>query len=246
MLRDTGSNDLHTITVDFGDGSPLQTSQLELGERSFGGFRHTYVDDPDGPNDNYLITVTASDGVDSSSVTLPFEVRNADPSVSIRSDRIIDATVRLVADIQDAGLLDTHTIEWFVNGVQVAGSKVLSVPRPVGGPLDVVFRAIDDDGGIGEVSTTLFVLDDNGNTVNISSTAGQITVDVDGTPHTFTPVDQVLIATVGGDDVVTVDPAVTTNIQVNAGDGNDVVTTAGGNDTLIGGAGADTLVSGGG
>ncbi len=129
-----------------------------------------------------------------------------------------------------------------------SGRRIESLERTQAGrrSLDVVFRAIDDDGGVGQVSATFFVLNDDNNTVNVSQNGGQVTVDVDGTPQTFAAVDQVLIAAAGGNDVVTVDPAVTTNIQVNAGAGNDVITTAGGNDTLIGGPGADTLVSGAG
>ena len=88
-----------------------------------------------------------SDGIDSTQAVVPFEVRNAAPSVSIQSDRITDTNVRLVANIDDAGINDVHTLEWFVNGVQVPGSRVVSIPRPSGTSLDVLFRATDEDGG---------------------------------------------------------------------------------------------------
>ncbi len=246
VFTDAGLSDIHSVTVDFGDGSAPVVTVVEFGDRHFRDIRHTYADDPAGLNDNYLITVTMDDGDQTSSATVPLEVRNADPIVSIRSDRITAATVRLVADIQDAGILDTHTIEWFVNGAPVAGTKIVSVPRPVGTALDVLFRATDDDGGQGTVTANYFVLDDAANTVTITDgVGGQVSVAVDGQPPAvFIPKDQILIATGGGDDRVTVDPAVTTNIQIDAGAGDDSIITASGNDTLIGGSGDDTLVAG--
>ncbi len=248
VFHDSGLSDIHELRVDFGDGSDPVVSLVEFGDRSFKDIRHTYVDDPAGVNDNYLITVTMDDGTQTSTAVVPIEVRNVDPIVSLRSDRVTDATVRLVADIQDAGIRDTHTIEWFVNGTPVPGSNVVSVARPTDAPLSILFRATDDDGGTGTVTAHYFVLDDADNTVTISDgVGGQVSLVVDGKPAVvFMPADQILIASEGGDDVITVDPNVTANVQVDAGAGDDRIVSSSGNDTLIGGSGSDTLIAGAG
>lgn len=48
----------------------------------------------------------------------------------------------------------------------------------------------------------------------------------------------------GGDDVITIDPAVSVNVVVDGGDGNDKITSGAGADTLSGGAGKDTIYGG--
>jgi Ca2+-binding RTX toxin-like protein len=246
VFSDSGMNDIHHVTVDFGDGSAPVVTAIEFGDRSFHDIRHTYLDDPEGPNDTYLITVTVSDGASSSTAVVPLTVLNADPVVALRVDRVTDATVRLAAEIQDRGILDTHTVAWFVNGAPVAGTNLVSIPRTTGALLNVVFQATDDDGGVGTVTANFIVLDDTDNTVAISDGGGgQVSLAVDGQPPlVFVPGDHLLIATMGGDDVVVVDPAVTINIQVDGGAGNDSIVTAAGDDTLIGGSGNDTLVAG--
>ena len=49
-----------------------------------------------------------------------------------------------------------------------------------------------------------------------------------------------------GDDVITIDPAVTLNVVVDGGDGNDKITGGGGADSLSGGASKDSIYGGNG
>src|SRR5690606_18292132 len=74
----------HTILIDWGDGSPVQTLTLPVGSRSFGPVAHTYRDDdPTGtPSDLKTITVTVRDEADaSSSASRTVTVSNVAPVV---------------------------------------------------------------------------------------------------------------------------------------------------------------------
>ncbi len=247
MFLDSSASDIHTVVIDFGDGSTPRVIPVEFGDRIFADVRHTYVDDPAGPNDEYLIQVSVSDEISSSSAIVPLKVLNVAPEVSIRSDRLTNNTVRLEATIDDVGLADTHTVEWFIDDVQVAGGRLLSVPRPTSGPLEVRFRAIDDDGDAGQVEAMYFVLDDTNNNVHVmTGTDGTVAVDIDGEMTAVEALDEIMFALGAGNDVISIDSTVTANVQVDGGLGNDMIVSGGGNDVLVGGAGADTLIAGAG
>ncbi len=57
IFSDSGASDIHSVTVDFGDGSTPVIKPVEFGDRAFSGFTHTYRDDRRGTNDQYLIRV---------------------------------------------------------------------------------------------------------------------------------------------------------------------------------------------
>ena len=238
---DTGIDDLHSISVDFGDGT-TEVFAADAGQRDF-VFNHSYADDPSGNQSNYLLTLTVDDGADQSTQLFPIAVNNVAPELSLFVDRITSSTVQLNATITDPGLPDTHTYEWFVDGTQVPGANLISVPRPSGSnAVEVTVRAIDDDGGVDEKTASLVVLDDKNNTVNIGETAGQLTLSVGGGAATnFPDSDQLIIATLGGNDSVVADPAVSANLAVYAGEGDDTVVTSAGADYVVGGPGADHI-----
>ena len=112
-FTDRDSLDVHTATIDWGDGSPVQP--LSVHENNGSGFvfgNHAYAD-----NGNFTIRVSVTDnrgGVFSG--VAPMTVQNAEPRVSFvsSSSRLIplgDAiTVR--ADFSDYGTRDTHTAVW--------------------------------------------------------------------------------------------------------------------------------------
>ena len=54
-------------------------------------------------------------------------------------------------------------------------------------------------------------------------------------------VESVAVAMLGGDDVLTVDPAVATQVVADGGDGDDIITTGAGDDVIGGGAGDDAI-----
>jgi ELWxxDGT repeat protein len=95
---------------------------------------------------------------------------------------------------------------------------------------------------------------DGDDTITVIPTSGKpvggkyeyLTVSIDGNPISFKTAGNLYIFTGPGDDTVTIDPAVTANVSIVGGDGNDSLTGGAGNDTLVGNAGADELLGGGG
>ncbi len=122
-LLDAGVHDLHTVTVDWGDGTQ---ELVTLDGRSFQA-SHLYADD-DGTasvSDTYLISVAAVDNADASSVanaSVTLTVVNIAPTVvSVTSDAfdtgaLVSAgqTINLEALFKEYGFSDTHTatIDW--------------------------------------------------------------------------------------------------------------------------------------
>src|SRR5262249_5320249 len=82
-FTDPGTQDTHTVTIDWGDGSSATTVNLAAGVTSFDGITHQYLDDnPTGtPSDIYTIsvTVTDKDGATSAAATAPVTVNNVPP-----------------------------------------------------------------------------------------------------------------------------------------------------------------------
>lgn len=124
-FTDADSGDSHTASIDWGDGSPLDTPTPSGGNVSGS---HTYVD-----NGSYTVTVTVDDGTDSGSDTLLVTVANADPVVTANTLTSVPegptGTLAL-ATYTDAGSSDTHTadINWGDGntdlGVAVSGGTV--------------------------------------------------------------------------------------------------------------------------
>ena len=98
-------------------------------------------------------------------------------------------------------------------------------------------------------------------TVTVNGTAGNDTVQVTGSGGSVSVAglpalvtisgseagsDQLVINTLGGDDVITAAglPAATVQLTIDAGAGNDTITGGDGNDMLLGRAGNDTVIGG--
>ncbi len=166
------------MTVDWGDGTPVETFDLTVGSRSF-VTTHQYTDDnPTGtPQDLFDITVTVTDddtgvGVAQSQVL----VKNVAPSnVVILPIAMIEESQTAFLDLtfEDVGFEDTHTVEidWG-DGTPVEtfvlplGARSLSTSHtylddvPTGTAEDdipITVRVIDDDTGVGAGNATVLV-----------------------------------------------------------------------------------------
>src|SRR5690242_12744835 len=62
-FTDPGTLDTHTVTIDWGDGSPATSIDLGPGILAIPATTHQYLDDhPSGtPSDDYTISVTVTD-----------------------------------------------------------------------------------------------------------------------------------------------------------------------------------------
>ncbi len=155
-FTDAGSADTHTATIDWDDGSPIETGTVNEtnGSGTVTG-DHIYAD-----NGTYTVHVTvADDDGASSSDTLMVSVNNVAPIVEAGPDQMINEgdTVRLPpATFTDAGSGDTHTasIDWGDGTVGIGlvgqaadtifGSHVYSVSG--GFTVTVTVTVTDNDG----------------------------------------------------------------------------------------------------
>jgi hypothetical protein len=105
---DPGLADTHTVTIDWGDGSPPEIVSLDVGDRSFSGITHQYVDDGDSPGngtsvDDYDIRVTVQDGEISEYATVAFsgtvtEVQFENYDFDTRETAVLSPTEFAVGD----------------------------------------------------------------------------------------------------------------------------------------------------
>jgi hypothetical protein len=173
-FEDRGWSDYHSVSVDWGDGGPLE--QMSLGEREF-TLVHTYRDDPPaGQPDLYAIRVRVTDDDDASSVTNVFVgVTNIAPrlsNVQIAARVPAHSTGVLKGIIEEPGPLDSLTldIDWGDRtGTQrvamAPGSTTFAVPhifRTGGQRRNVRVTVRDDDGGLGRATAALEIVDPRG------------------------------------------------------------------------------------
>jgi len=167
-FADPGGADIHTFTIDWGDGSQEQLT-VPAGARSF-QFAHTYRDDhPSGtPSDSYVIRVSVAD--DDGGATEPVEtsavVYNIAPTLEdLQFSKIVldeGETFTITGRVSDAGADDTHTITfaWSEGDVQTIEidpvTRTFSVTHaypdnnPAGSNSELVhfrFTLADDDHG---------------------------------------------------------------------------------------------------
>lgn len=123
-FRDVGVRDWHVVTIDWGDGSPVETRTLPANGQETSSFItvHAFADDPPSgtPAGSYDVTVTVADD-DSGTATevVPVTVNNVAPtiealSLSTETHDENEMDVMIDLDFSDPGLLDTHTvtIDW--------------------------------------------------------------------------------------------------------------------------------------
>jgi hypothetical protein len=173
-FEDPDIGDTHTVEVDWGDGSPLESFTVPTGSQFF-GTTHQYVDDPAGTVDvPFTVNVRVVDAAgDDVTGTATATVDNLAPEVTeVASPAPIDenGVAQLELAFTDPGLLDTHTVEiYWGDGSPIEtfnvdpGSQFFSTSHqylddnPSGTPTDhyaIAFRVVDDDGGASPWQTT--------------------------------------------------------------------------------------------
>jgi|GEM_PF-1414408 len=168
----------HQITIDWGDGSPLQVINVGPTVKQTLAVHKFLDDNPSGTSsDTYTVTATVTNtlgGSATSSTTIL--VKNIAPKIDsflINSSTINENdSVTLTGTYSDPGTLDTHEldIDWdgdnlFDQTISVSGGT-FSVTRqildddPTGTPSDtfnVKIRLRDDDGGV-DTNSTMFTV----------------------------------------------------------------------------------------
>lgn len=120
-FTDPGSDDSHSLFIDWGDGSTLQEVPLAAGAKTFSGITHPYLDDGPSPgngtpSDPYDIQVTVvdDDAVVGASESTTVTVNNVAPQLTLAlSDAELNENenTTLTGTITDPGTLDEFTLD---------------------------------------------------------------------------------------------------------------------------------------
>jgi hypothetical protein len=168
-FTDPGTQDLHTVVLDWGDSSSPTTLSLAAGVTNFSA-THTYLDElPNGGNDSLTATVT-DDGGASASGTTTVTVTNVTPSgvsVSLNTGSVGEGgTVTATGSFTDPGTQDLHTVvlNWGDSSTTAttlslaAGLTTFSATHTyldeLPNPTDTVTATVTDDGGASASGTT--------------------------------------------------------------------------------------------
>jgi hypothetical protein len=111
---DPGTLDAHTVSIDWGDGSPIQQIDLPVGTLAFGNLAHRYLNNLP-LNDAYTVTVTVADkdGMVATQV-VQVTVENVGPVLKglVASPTVVveGSAVKLSGVFADPGTQDTHSL----------------------------------------------------------------------------------------------------------------------------------------
>ncbi|MEA1952641.1 MAG: PKD domain-containing protein [Planctomycetota bacterium] len=173
---DPGTLDTHTATIDWNDGSPVESGAVAevpfgppgslMGMSGTVSGSHTYAD-----NGTYTVTVTVFDDDGSSDVeTFQVQVDNVNPLLDTLFVTSVDedGTVHLTGTYSDVGTQDTHdlTIDW--------GEGAPETVVVAGGTFDVTHQYLDDNPtatGSDDYTVGVTLTDDDGGTDTGSVTA---------------------------------------------------------------------------
>jgi PKD repeat protein len=188
---DIGAAEGHTLSVDWGDGSPVTTLALSAGITSFSNLAHTYVNNPVAGN-IYLLTATVENaGGLSTHVNLLVTVDNElpTPDAGPALETLVGQPVELQGSATDPGLADPLTYAWTVfnaDGVpQASGSGQTFTFTPTQPGVYTAEFTVTDDIGTSVRETTIRVRPVNRYAVG-SGTKGAVKVfDGDAQTPTF-------------------------------------------------------------
>jgi VCBS repeat-containing protein len=155
LFIDPDGGDSWIATVDYGDGSGVQS--LMLTDFEF-ALNHTYAD-----NGLYTVTVTVSDMMGVGSAQLAVQVNNVAPDVgpiTAPVDPVGENTpINVSADFTDPGILDTHTAVWdwgdgttspgSVSEINGSGSVTGNHAYAAPGVYTIILTVTDKDGDSG-------------------------------------------------------------------------------------------------
>lgn len=230
---------------------------------------HVYDD-----NGAYTVTLTVSDGANSSTSSLTVTAENVAPTVGVTGDSAgvagQERSFFFIASDPSAADQDgafTYEINWGDGSTQtVAGASLVTVTHvfTAVGSYTVTANATDKDGGISEdVSRAVFIVaaelqggdlvvggstDDDVITIQQVDENGTLGVVVNGVDQgTFVPSGHVVVFGQAGNDVIQVSSA-SLPVVLLGGDGDDTLDagTVTGPTVLSGGAGNDILIGGSG
>lgn len=167
-FADPDTSDSHVVVIDWGSSEETTTLNLDPGVTAFNAI-HLYRDDnPTGTGtDLYPIRVTVADAGGSTSSSANLTVVNAAPEVTITGPASgmvvpVGTPVLFSGAFIDAGTFDTHTAQWTIGGVMIAGSVTQgagsgtvgdSYTFTAPGVYSVMLTVTDDDGGTGAATT---------------------------------------------------------------------------------------------
>ena len=157
IIDDPGRFDTHTVTIDWGDGSPVASQFLAAGLTEF-AFSHTYEDDNLSATP-IVVTLTDDDGGMTVAET-SLNVANVAPTAAILRApvQVLEGdTVTLTAGVSDPGSADTHSYQWTASraGLIIATgtSQTFDFVPPDSGDYTVSLSVNDDDGGVSGTQT---------------------------------------------------------------------------------------------
>ena len=167
-FSDVGTLDTHKVSIDWGDGSPVEI--FNPVSSPFTPPAHRYLDDPSGTaaNETYTIKVKVDDddgGSDND--TIDVTVNNLDPVLSnltLESSIQENGTVTLKGSISDIGNLDTFevTVNW---GDPLSPNNVHIFTLNSEGAFDLTHQYLDDNPSATQAddyTVTVEVIDDDG------------------------------------------------------------------------------------
>jgi len=169
VYQDAGAFDLHTATVEWGDGTPVEPLALTQGEGSgqLNGGPHRFLDDfGGGPGTRVCVT---DDGGAEGCGIWPITVLNQPPAVTAGdgAELLTGELLDLAATFTDPGLLDVHTatVDWGDGTVEPA--EVSSTAGADTSGNDVVAGTVTADHAYateGVYTAEVCVTDDDGGT----------------------------------------------------------------------------------
>src|SRR3989475_639253 len=171
-FSDPGLQDLHTLAINWGDGTPEQVLALAVDARAFSATHQYLDDDPSGTaSDRLTVTVRVSDESSTASGTTGLTVRNVAPvlaGLALDATQIDEGTTAaLTGSVADPGPRDTESVvvDWGDGSVAQPATRAADRSFRVGhryavpGQYAITTTVTDDDGGVGKDTRQILVRD---------------------------------------------------------------------------------------